>query len=46
MAILLSVVLTFFGAAACYRAVTHMRMTVRATGCRLLPKRGNAGAEG
>ena len=28
MAILLSVVLTFFGAAACYRSGTHMRVTV------------------
>ena len=28
MAILLSIVLTFFGAAACYRAGTHMRVTV------------------
>ena len=28
MAILLTVVLTFFGAAACYRAGSHMRVTV------------------
>src|SRR6266853_4750786 len=28
MAILLSIVLTFFGAAACYRSGTHMRVTV------------------
>lgn len=28
MAILLSIVLTFFGAAACYRVGTHMRVTV------------------
>ncbi len=28
MAILLTIVLTFFGAAACYRAGTHMRVTI------------------
>src|SRR5271170_370153 len=35
MAILLSIVLTFFGAAACYRSGTHMRVTVLRD---LLPK--------
>src|SRR5438046_917475 len=35
MAILLSIVLTFFGAAACYRSGTHMRVSVLRD---LLPK--------
>src|SRR5437764_13147707 len=37
MAVLLSIVLTFFGAAACYRSGVHVRVTVA---CDLLPPLG------
>src|SRR5881275_2932150 len=39
MAILLSIVLTFFGAAACYRSGTHMRVTVLRDWLPPLPRR-------
>src|SRR5438874_5002276 len=39
MAILLSIVLTFFGAAACYRSGTHMRVTVLRDWLPHLPQR-------
>src|ERR1700692_3700799 len=39
MAILLSIVLTFFGAAACYRSGTHMRVTVLRDRLPALPQR-------
>jgi TRAP-type C4-dicarboxylate transport system permease small subunit len=39
MAILLSIVLTFFGAAACYRSGTHMRVTVLRDRLPAIPQR-------
>ena len=42
MAVLLAIVLTFFGAAACYRANLHMRVTVLA---HLLPPLGRRAVE-
>src|SRR5690348_3824188 len=39
MAILLSIVLTFFGAAACYRSGVHMRVTVARDLLPRLPQR-------
>jgi TRAP-type C4-dicarboxylate transport system permease small subunit len=39
MAILLSIVLTFFGAAVCYRSGTHMRVTVLRDRLPRLPQR-------
>src|SRR5512138_2510794 len=42
MAVLLTVVLTFFGAAACYRLGIHMNVTV---GVALLPPKGRRAAD-
>ncbi len=42
MAVLLTIVLTFLGAAACYRVSTHMNVTVLV---RLLPRRWRRAAE-
>src|ERR1700741_3458880 len=41
-AVLLTIVLTFFGAAACYRTSTHMSVTVFV---RMMPGRSKRGAE-